>query len=44
MNMKNNRSLPEIISYWSNFKGRSFNLEHYIRVCLAKSKLITNGK
>lgn len=38
------KTLPEIISYWKGFKGNSFNIDLYIKICLAKAKLINHEK
>lgn len=38
------KTLPEIISYWKGFKGNNFNTDLYIKICIAKAKLINYEK
>ena len=38
------KTLPEIISYWKGFKGNNFNTDLYIKISIAKAKLINYEK
>jgi hypothetical protein len=41
---KTPKTLPEIISYWKGFKGNNFNIDLYIKICLAKAKLLNHER